>query len=76
MNGRLFLRAVPILIMVGSTMVNSQLLAGQAQGELVSGKILEGSTGSEDHASCREPDHRAVGAHQQRGRVARVAVNN
>jgi len=51
MNGRLFLRAVPILIMVGSTMVNSQLLAGQAQGELVSGKILEGSTGSEDHAS-------------------------
>jgi len=51
MSGRLFLRAVLILVIFGSSAENPRLLFGQTQGDLISGTIVEGSTGSKDHAA-------------------------
>ena len=51
MSGHLFLRAVLVLVMLGSATANPRLVFGQTQGDLVSGKIVEGSTGTEDHAT-------------------------
>ena len=51
MNERSLRRGLLGLLTMAVVLSNPQLLFGQTQGNLVSGKVLEGSTGSEDHAT-------------------------